>query len=72
MAQTTLIIEALKKTLKLHGKTYADVACHLKLSEASVKRLFAQNSMTLQRLEAICQSYLIDIDLAITNSPIIP
>ena len=61
MAQTTLIIMALKKMLKLHGKTYADVAEHLQLSEASIKRLFAQKSLTLQRLDLICQMMEIEI-----------
>jgi len=55
MAQTQLIISTLKKTLKLHGKTYAEVAEHLELSEASVKRMFAQHSFSLNRLDAICQ-----------------
>jgi DNA-binding Xre family transcriptional regulator len=55
MAQTSLIISTLKKTLKSHGKTYADVAKHLGLSEASVKRMFAQQSFSLSRLDAICQ-----------------
>ena len=54
MAQTKLIISTLKKTLKLHGKTYADVAKHLELSEASVKRMFAQQAFSLSRLDAIC------------------
>ena len=54
MAQTQLIISTLKKTLKLHGKTYVDVAQHLQLSEASVKRMFAQNAFSLNRLDAIC------------------
>ncbi|WP_371195273.1 helix-turn-helix domain-containing protein [Glaciecola sp. SC05] len=55
MAQTTLLINTLKKTLKLHGKTYADVAVGLGLSEASVKRLFADESFSLQRLDQVCQ-----------------
>jgi len=54
MAQTKLIISTLKKTLKLHGKTYADVAEYLELSEASVKRMFAQQAFSLKRLDAIC------------------
>jgi len=65
MAQTTQIITALKQTLKAHGKTYADVASYLNLSEASVKRLFSQKSFTLQRLDQICQMLEIEIsDLA--------
>lgn len=54
MAQTSSLIKTLKKQLKAHGKTYADVAKLLALSEASVKRLFAEENFTLQRLEIIC------------------
>jgi len=61
MSQTALIITALKKSLKSHGKTYADVADYLQLSEASIKRMFAQNTMTLQRLDTICQMMEIEI-----------
>lgn len=63
MAQTSLIISTLKKTLKSHGKTYADIALHLDLSEASVKRMFAQKSFSLSRLDAICQM----MDMEITE-----
>ena len=63
MAQTTLIISTLKKTLKSHGKTYADVATYLELSEASVKRMFAQQTVSLNRLDAICQM----LDMEITE-----
>ncbi len=61
MAQTSLIISTLKKTLKSHGKTYADVAKHLELSEASIKRMFAQQSFSLNRLDAICQMMEMEI-----------
>ncbi len=54
MAQTALLISQLKKSLKAYGLTYADVAEHLQLSEASVKRLFAANSFTLERLDQVC------------------
>jgi len=61
MAQTARLIAVLKQTLKAHGKTYADVASHLQLSEASVKRLFSQKSFTLQRLDQVCQMLGIEI-----------
>ncbi len=61
MAQTTQLIEALKKALKAHGKTYADTARYLNLSEASVKRLFSRKSFTLQRLDQVCQMMNIEI-----------
>ena len=42
--QTTSLVNTLKKVLKTHGFTYRDVATGLKLSEASVKRLFASGT----------------------------
>lgn len=54
MGQTSAIMEALKKTLKAHGKTYADVAQALELSTASVKRLFSEEALSLKRLDTIC------------------
>ncbi|MCW8889994.1 MAG: helix-turn-helix transcriptional regulator [Sedimenticola sp.] len=62
MSQTGQLIDTLKKALKAHGKTYADVSLHLELSEASVKRLFSEKSFSLQRLDQICQ--LIDIEIS--------
>lgn len=60
MAQTDALIKTLKKQLKAHGKTYVDVAAALDLSEASVKRLFAEQNFTLLRLEKICQMLVMD------------
>lgn len=54
MSQTSILISALKKTLKSHGKTYTDVAAALDLSTASVKRLFSEQTLSLKRLDAIC------------------
>lgn len=61
MAQAAVLIEALKKTLKQHGRTYADVAAALDLSTPSVKRLFAEKSLSLARLDAICA--LLDMEV---------
>lgn len=55
MAQTKALIQALKRSLKAHGKTYADVADALELTEASVKRLFSECSFSLDRLDQACQ-----------------
>jgi DNA-binding Xre family transcriptional regulator len=55
MAQSVALIATLKKALKAHGKTYADVARQLALTEASVKRLFSEQSFSLQRLDQVCQ-----------------
>jgi DNA-binding Xre family transcriptional regulator len=48
-------VDTLKRCLKSRGFTYKDVAQALKLSEASIKRLFSERSFTLQRLEQICR-----------------
>ncbi len=61
MAQTAPLINILKKTLKTHGKTYADVADALELTEASVKRLFSEKSFSLRRLDRICQMMEMEI-----------
>jgi DNA-binding Xre family transcriptional regulator len=55
MAQISPLLNALKKSLKAHGLTYLKIADALELSEASVKRLFAEQTISLQRLEQICQ-----------------
>ncbi len=55
MAQTADLISALKQCLKAKGKTYADVAESLSLSEASIKRIFAEENLSLERLDHICQ-----------------
>lgn len=62
MAQTSKLIKTLKKVLKAHGKTYSDVADVLELTEASVKRLFSEESFSLQRLDQICQ--LLDMEIS--------
>ena len=54
MAQRTALIDALKRELKRQGKTYKDVAQVLDLSEASVKRLFAEHNLSLERLDRLC------------------
>ena len=50
MAEATQLISTIKKQLKIQGMTYRDVARALKLSEPSVKRLFASGRFTLDRL----------------------
>jgi DNA-binding Xre family transcriptional regulator len=65
MAQTAALVAALKNVLKARGITYAKLAKALGLSEASVKRVFATRSFTLERLDRICDTLDIEItDLA--------
>lgn len=61
MAQINALLGSLKKVLKAHGFTYVDVARHLDLTEASVKRLFSEQTISLQRLEQICQMMELEI-----------
>ena len=61
MPQATALIETLKRTLRAARITYADIAAHLDMSEANVKRLFATRSFTLQRIEAICEMMHMDL-----------
>ena len=61
MAQTRELIKTLKTALKAHGKTYADVAVELNLTEASVKRLFSKQSFSLERLDKVC--HMLDMEI---------
>lgn len=54
MARSAVLIDTLKRELKARGITYAAVARALRMSEASVKRMFARREFTLSRLDAIC------------------
>lgn len=62
MAQSQQLINTLKRLLKTEGKTYADVARHLGLSEASIKRQFSRQSFSLRTLQAICE--LLQLELS--------
>ena len=54
MSESAQIIDVLKRQLKGRGITYRDLAKQVGLSEASIKRVFAEETFTLQRLEKIC------------------
>jgi predicted XRE-type DNA-binding protein len=54
MNQISQIIATIKRQLKLQALTYRDVAVALDLSEPSVKRLFASEQFTLDRIVEIC------------------
>ncbi|MDH5211717.1 MAG: helix-turn-helix transcriptional regulator, partial [Betaproteobacteria bacterium] len=56
------IVDALKRCLRARGMTYAKLARELRLSEASVKRLFSRRTFTLSRLEEILR--VLELDLA--------
>jgi len=62
MKQTEAIHEALKRVMRSSGRTYADAARVLKLSEASVKRLLSRSQLSLERLETLCD--WLDVEVA--------
>jgi transcriptional regulator with XRE-family HTH domain len=61
MNQTSLMIKTLKTLLKGQGITYAALAKHLDLSEASVKRMFSSQQFSLQRVDVICGALQIEM-----------
>jgi transcriptional regulator with XRE-family HTH domain len=69
MAQSTALVAALKRELKARGITYATLAQRMRLSEASVKRMFSRGDFTLKRLDAVCECAGLELsDLARTSS----
>ena len=61
MGQTRELVSTLKAALKAQGKTYADVAVELGLTEASVKRIFSQQNFSLDRLDRVCHMLGLEI-----------
>jgi DNA-binding Xre family transcriptional regulator len=61
MSQSTLLVQALKQLLKSQNITYQAVSKHLSLSEASVKRMFANAQLSLERIDSICELLGIEI-----------
>jgi hypothetical protein len=61
MAQRSLIVSELKRSLREQGLTYAAVAKKLELSVASVKRLFSVGDLSLERVDRICDLLHLEI-----------
>lgn len=68
MALRYELIDAIKRLLKAQRMTYAQLAPHLDLSEASVKRMFSQQTMNLGRLEQICEVLKVGLAELIAHS----
>ncbi|MET0310949.1 MAG: helix-turn-helix transcriptional regulator [Burkholderiaceae bacterium] len=62
MADTSLLVDVIKQELKAQGKTYADIAQALAMSESSIKRMFSRKEMPLTRVDEICR--LLNTDFA--------
>lgn len=54
MTEIDRIADALRRSLKQRGMTYAELARRIGVSEVSVKRMFSKRSFTVQRLEEVC------------------
>jgi len=65
MNETDRMLDMLKRCLRAKGMTYRSLGLALHLSESSVKRLFADGSFTLSRLEKVCAAIEMSVaDLA--------
>lgn len=62
MAQINDLFVIIKQQLRLYNLTYSKLAEKLRLSEASVKRIFSNEEVNLSRLESICECF--DMSLA--------
>jgi hypothetical protein len=56
MGETTRIIMALKRGLRSRGITYAMLGRKIGLSEPSVKRILSRGTLSLPRLERMCEA----------------
>lgn len=52
----TRIVASLKRVMKSRQITYRELARRIRLSEASVKRIFSRATLTLGRLDQICRA----------------
>jgi hypothetical protein len=61
MAAASRFVEALKKSVRARGLTYAELARRLRISEASVKRMFSRGTFTLARIEEVLAALELDL-----------
>lgn len=54
MSQSQVLIETLRRYLKVKGMTYRDLAAKLGQTEANMKRIFSQRTLSLRQLEKMC------------------
>jgi DNA-binding Xre family transcriptional regulator len=60
-AESARILASLKRILRARAITYAELGRRIRLSEASVKRVFSRSTLTLQRLEQMCDAAEVSI-----------
>jgi transcriptional regulator with XRE-family HTH domain len=63
------LFDALRMHLKARGMTYADVAKSLRVSEPTVKRIFAGRNCTLKRLDDLCEVLQVDLAELVRGMP---
>jgi len=68
MAQRSLVVSELKRSLREQGLTYAAVAKGLDLSVASVKRLFSVGDLSLERVDKICELLHLELTDILTRA----
>lgn len=61
MPVASRFVEALKKSVRSRGLTYAELGRRLRLSEASVKRMFSRGTFTLARIEEVLAALELDL-----------
>jgi DNA-binding Xre family transcriptional regulator len=54
--ETARIMTSLKRLMRSRAVTYFELATRVGLSEASIKRIFSRSTLTLARLDQICQA----------------
>jgi hypothetical protein len=61
MPAASRFVDALKRSVRARGLTYAELARRLRLSEASVKRMFSRGTFTLARIEEVLAAVELDL-----------
>jgi DNA-binding Xre family transcriptional regulator len=59
--ESARILASLKRILRAREITYAELGRRIRLSEASVKRVFSRATLTLRRLEQMCEAVEVSI-----------
>ncbi len=67
MPRAVELVEALKREMRARRVTYRDLAGKLELSEGAVKRMFALNRMSLDRVDQICDVLKVDLAELVDN-----
>lgn len=67
MPKAVELVDALKREMRARKLTYASLAAKLGLSEGAVKRMFALNRMTLDRVDEICGVLKVDLAELVDN-----